>query len=563
VTFGGSPTFALDFNTTSTTQGALPAGPYVQVKATGLQLDVAGQSLSGNIFFELTTDASGKTAVIVGISQGTVTIAGGAVTASQITGVLEFSSGAIAGTLSATVALSSSLSSTGVSLTGTFTVTVNSGPAAVADSYDVGGTMVSLNVPAGPTFEVQVTNASLTIAGVTLAGSFLFEQTQIGTAPSQTTGWLLAVSNASLSLGDGTTNFVSVNNINGAILLIGSGVAGELTANVAVNLTGVSVSGSLSVELNTTGSEQVATFQLDNAPVSFDIPGTAGHPYLELSGTGITLTIGSFSLSGNFTFAEGSTIASGSTPSVPDVNVTLSNVSLSFGGGLVSVANGNGSLNFVNGGVYGAFSANLGFNVSSISASGGFEVQFNTTSSPVSVPDPLSTAHPQAPLPLAATTTVVSGTNDKLSVAGETLTAGSISMTVTTSGGSTSVDLQVTGIGLMITSGGTTYLTVTGGTVNLFVSSAGVAAEGSVSASLSLPSPITVQGSATFELEFNTSPTSYTFPGTSTTVPAGPFLEVQVDNATLSFAGGLSIAGSFVFEQNTQPSFSASGTSVG
>ncbi len=563
VTFGGTPTFALDFNTTTAVQGALPAGPYVRVDATGLQLDVAGQALSGNIFFELTTDASGKTAVIVGISNGSVTLAGGAVSASQITGVLEFSPGAIAGTLSAAVAVTI----TGVSLTGTFTVTMNSGPAAVADSYEVGGTMVSLNVPAGPTFEVQVTNASLTIAGVTLTGSFLFEQTQIGTAPSQTTGWMLAVSNASLSLGDGTANFVSVNNINGAILIVGSGVAGQLTASVAVNLTGVSVSGSLSVELNTTTTEQKATFQLNNAPFSFDVPqGTSGHAYLELSGTGITLTIGSFSLSGNFTFAEGTTVASGSTASVPDVTVTLSNVSFSFGGGLVSIANGSGSLFFVSGGVYGAFSATLGFNVSSISASGGFEVEFNTTNSAVSVPDPLSTANPPASLPLAATTTVVSGSNDQLSVAGETLTAGSISMTATTSGGSTTVDLQITGIGLTITSGGTTYLSVTGGTVDLFVSSAGVAAEGTVTASLSLPSPITVQGSATFELEFNTGVTSHTFTGagnTSVTVPAGPFLEVQVTGATLSFPGGLSISGNFVFEQNTEPSFSSSGTSVG
>src|SRR6202021_894345 len=152
-----------------------------------------------------------------------------------------------------------------------------------------------------------------------------FEKTQIATAPSQTTGWLLAVSNASLSLGDGTANFVSVTNISGAIVVLSSGVAGELTANVAVNLTGVSVSGGLSVELNTTGSEQTATFQLNNAPVSFDVPGgTAGHPYLELSGTGTTLRIATFSLSGNFTFAEGTTIASGSTTAVPDVTVTLS-----------------------------------------------------------------------------------------------------------------------------------------------------------------------------------------------------------------------------------------------
>ena len=107
---------------------------------------------------------------------------------------------------------------------------------------------------------------------------------------------------------------------------------------------------------------------------------------------------------------------------------------------------------------------------------------------------------------------------------------------------------------------------MTNGTVDLFVSSAGVAAAGSVTASFSLPAGMNVTGSFTVELELNTGVTSHTFPGpsnTSVTVPAGPFLEVQVNNATISLGGGLSITGNFVFQQNTEPSFSSSGTSVG
>ena len=92
---------------------------------------------------------------------------------------------------------------------------MNTGVAAIANSYQVGGTMVSINVPAGPTFAVQATNASVTVAGVTLTGSVAFEQTEIGTAPTQSSGLLLAISNASLAFGDGTENFLNVTNING------------------------------------------------------------------------------------------------------------------------------------------------------------------------------------------------------------------------------------------------------------------------------------------------------------------------------------------------------------
>jgi hypothetical protein len=203
--------------------------------------------------------------------------------------------------------------------------------------------------------------------------------------------------------------------------------------------------------------------------------------------------------------------------------------------------------------VYGAFAATLGFNLSGITASGGFEVELNSTTGTPQVTDPLDSSKM---LTLAAQTTVVAGSNDQLSVAGATISAGSISITSSASG----LELEVTSLNLTVASGGTTYVDIQG-SLDLFVSSAGVAADGSVTASFTLPSPMTLMGAVSIDLELNTGATPYTFPGSGTpptTVPAGPFLQVAVDGATLMLPGGLSIMGNFVFAQNTEPSYARS-----
>ncbi len=573
VSFGSGLAFKLDFNTTSTTQGLVPPGPFVRIDVSlgsdaAHGLTIAGQSLtSGAVLIELTTDGNGKSAVVVGINGASLSLGGGAVSASNLTGALVLSSGAVAGTLSADV----TTSITGLSVSGTFTVSMNTGSAAIANSYEVGGSMVTINLPAGPTFAVQATNASLTVAGVTLTGSVAFQQTTAGTA--------VAVSGASLVLGDGTENFLSVTGVTGAMLVLTGahpGVAASLSGNVAINLPGVSVSGALNVELNTTSADVNQTFQLAGASIPVNLSGTAANsstpgPYLELTGTGVTLTAGGASITGTFSFLKSSSA----------VTVTMSNAALSFGGGLLSLVqapNTTGSINIVSGGVYGAFVVNLGFNVPSVTATGTYEVKFNTTgaTSP-SLTDPVTSSSTTLPPGIS-----VFGSNVNLSVAGEQIGAGSLSMNSgTTSDHTKYVALVIQDLTLQLTSPGAAqpFVNVTTAdhvSANLFVSSAGVAGQitGSVvaapdpNATFNLPGGMTL-GASSFTLKFNTGAAAVDeqfSAGTATPhlqVSAGPFLNFEVDGATLSFgSSGPSFSGSFVFAQNAEPSF-GSGAAVG
>src|SRR5262249_13930155 len=97
----------------------------------------------------------------------------------------------------------------GVSFSGTFSIAVNATTDPVDRQFTVGTSTVTLNLPAGPFLSVKADNVNLSVAGQTLAGSFALEQvTQTG--GSKITR--VAVSNATLQLGDGTTNYVSVTN---------------------------------------------------------------------------------------------------------------------------------------------------------------------------------------------------------------------------------------------------------------------------------------------------------------------------------------------------------------
>src|SRR5262249_57904865 len=151
-------TFHLDINTTKTAAEGLPAGPFFRLDATTANLTILGQTVSTDLAIEQSTDAGGATVVKLGVNNGSISLLGGLVSASGISGLLVMAPNELAGSLTATVALDPSLP---VSLVGTFTVAVNTGSHAVSDSLSVGGGTVSLNLPAGPYFQLQATGAKL------------------------------------------------------------------------------------------------------------------------------------------------------------------------------------------------------------------------------------------------------------------------------------------------------------------------------------------------------------------------------------------------------------------
>ena len=116
---------------------------------------------------------------------------------------------------------------------------------------------------------------SLTIGGQTLTGNFAF------TSGAGVVN--LNLSNVTLGLGDGTTNFVNVSNGNGTLSIVSSssannnqgGVYGQFGGNVAIDVPGVSFAGTLQVQFNTTGVTQ----------------GSLAAGTTQISGSGVHLTV--------------------------------------------------------------------------------------------------------------------------------------------------------------------------------------------------------------------------------------------------------------------------------
>ena len=156
--------------------------------------------------------------------------------------------GGLAGQLSGSVNLGSALPA-GITLSGTFGLAINETQQAVAESLTVGGTAVSINLPAGPYVSISATNAKLTVLGQVLSGSFSIQR--ITDANNVTTTDIVA-SDVSLSLGTGASTFVSVTGGSGTLELTGGGVAGTLSGTVTTAVPGVSISGTFTVTLNTT-----------------------------------------------------------------------------------------------------------------------------------------------------------------------------------------------------------------------------------------------------------------------------------------------------------------------
>ena len=153
---------------------------------------------------------------------------------------------------------------------------MNNTSAAVSESVQVGGSTLSVSLPAGPYVRVTGTGVTLRVAGQRLSGDFSFERVAV------TGGNLvrITVSNVSLSFGDGSRNFLVLTEGEGVLIIQPSGVAGRLSAHVELqNVPGVTLAGTLSLELNTSAVAVSQTIAGGAFPVQLDLP--AG-PYLKV-----------------------------------------------------------------------------------------------------------------------------------------------------------------------------------------------------------------------------------------------------------------------------------------
>ena len=315
--FNFNGTFDLEVNTTRVSQQVnvgtgtqtIAAGPngspigssYVEVHANGSL--IFGTATNG---FALTGDfyiAIGSTGL--GISTNvtfTATVGGTQLMDLDATGALEIRSDGLVASLTLTASSGSPLSMNNIfSFSGTFTFQVNTTGNAINDM--VGS--VPLQVPAGPYFQVSVTNATLSLgssSGFNLTGGFTLTISPAGLAISAT---------ATLNITVAGQTFFSLS-ADGGLLITSSGIAAKITLGTALGTGTVTPSGSdfqfgstfvFVLEINTTGAAVPTINNLAVAIPAVDMSGNM--KYFDVMGSG-TLTLANIiKINGSFTISVG------------------------------------------------------------------------------------------------------------------------------------------------------------------------------------------------------------------------------------------------------------------
>ncbi len=324
--------------------------------AKDVTLQVAGQKLKGDFAFERTV-VGGQTVVDItlaniylGLGDGTTDF----VSLSNGSGHLTLSGTGLTGTFGGTVAVNVP----NVTFSGSFTVDV-----------------VSDNVtPANNHVRISGTAVTLTVAGQTLAGNFVMDQT---TTTSGLSVVKVGVTNLSLALGNGSSTFVSVTNGSGLLIVSAQGVAASLTVSPTFNLPGVTlIGGTVNLSINTGTLPVNETLTVAGSPVTVNVP---GGPYVRVEVLGAVLRIGASGgpeLSGDFAFDQ-STKADGTKLT----RIGLTNVAVTFGG--QGLKHGEGGLIITSAGIAGVLSGDLDVSGGGASAAGRLGLRINKTGAAV------------------------------------------------------------------------------------------------------------------------------------------------------------------------------------
>ena len=163
---------------------------------------------------------------------------------------------------------------------------------------------VELNIDGDVKFRVYGQNVKLEVEGQTLEGSFAFSKSETLDALGNPIRSVIkiAATDVSLGLGDGTTDYVSVTNGQGAFIVSSnfgldpetqrpiSGMVGSLSGDVDLNLPGVELTGNLAVKFSNVATDVNETVAITNsAGVEVNIPVVvAKGPFLSVEVTGTT-----------------------------------------------------------------------------------------------------------------------------------------------------------------------------------------------------------------------------------------------------------------------------------
>ena len=509
--FGSSVRLAV--NTGTAAVGDLPAGPYARVEVVGATVTVGGQSFSADLVLVRGVDATGATVLRVAVNNATLAVTAGGTTVVSLSagaGAILVTQNGIAAQVRGTVAVTLP----DVQLAGTLELRVNTTGAAVDDSVRVGDTDVPVVVAAGTGAYLRLagTGMVLTVAGQTLTGDVTVEKSSGVVTVSLAQG--------ALSLGGG---LVSVTGATAALTAGATGLYGSFTGTVAVQVPGVAVAGTVTVQVNTSDTAQGAL---------------AAHT-LRAGGTSIVVTVGGVDLTGEIWFER---VAGSADASTYRLDLVSAGLSL---GAFATISGANGTVVFGPDGVAGSVSATATLTVPGVTFSTStMALQVNTST---------------APVVLDTTTTLPAGPYLRVALTGATVTVGSLgsltgSFTVQRSvaaDGSTETVLAMTGA--TATLGSSSTASLFNGSGVLVLRSGGVAGYLSGTASAST-SGLTMSGSVLLQVDTivgQAVATTVVVGGTTlaVTFPSSPspVFSLSVSNASLTIGDFVSIEGSVTF----------------
>ncbi|MDB4127816.1 hypothetical protein N9594_01580, partial [bacterium] len=536
---------------------ALPAGPYLQIAATNLDLVLFGQTLRGNFVFAQAT-LNGQqilriaaSEIFVGIGDGTQNL----VSINQGTGAIRISAEGVAGAIGGNF----TASIPGVSITGDLQLLFNSSTAAVDETIVIPGkSSVLLEVPAGsaasPFFRFRGEALEVNIAGQVLIGTFGFEKNGNGELR-------FLVEDASLSLGDG---FTDLTDINGAFLVTAAGTSGVLTLGPEINLGPISIGADqIQIRINT-GLQPVI---LDDAAMT-RLP---GGPFFEISALGGFLDVEGFRLNADFFIRSETTTGGGSrlTLAIRGLNLSFSGISISEGEGVLlilpdAVNPNTGEGIAESGGIAGSLSAmvDLGDAIPGAELSGNFSIQINTIPGAVSETIQLGDSKVVIDLP--------AGPFFRVGVADATLSiddqsiGGNFSIEqITLSDNSKILKIAATDVEMNLGDGTTDYIVFSGGTGLLLSTSEGIAGGFSGNVALQNLDSISLNGDLVLEInqtgaavdqkyEINERNSEGSIVGAEKTLvmDAGTYIRFTASEAELEVAGQ-TLSGNFFFERSS------------
>ncbi|HRA76947.1 MAG TPA: hypothetical protein PLE12_12010, partial [Propionicimonas sp.] len=485
---GGEVHLWLDSRPAATGRGLL-------VEGTGLVIEVLGQRLAGDLVLEQATLSDGTSVVRLAVSHGSLDLGGGVVEATDVEGRLELGSAGLTGRLDAALSVGS----------GPFSVS-----GGVSLAVNTTGT-AALGLPAGPYLRVEGSGVVLTVAGQQFSGNLVLEQ-RTGTAGTALVR--LALTGVEVTLAGGLAR---LSHGSALFVLAGGTIAGQVGGTVTLAVPGLSLSGTLGLQLNTGHSAVAESFTLAGTTTALSI---AADVPLRLSGTGLTLQVaGAVDLRADVV----ATWTSGG------FTLDLSNGSLALGAGPLVQATGiAGQLTATAQGSHGSLTvATLGVATGGLSIVGTVTAVFNSGASTV---DGIAPGFALAVADASLTTDSFSFGAATLAVAADRTTG--------------EVSVHATGITFAL-GDVVTVRAANAWAGTLLITGAGVAASfsGSLDGVFAIPG-VTFAGTAALQL--NTTAAAISRPGLGLALPAGPYVEVALDNAVLAVAGGPSLRGSFL-----------------